>query len=422
MASRRGIGQALQQSSNLIQSIIEMKLRAQIDEASQRRQADYASGRARETAGYTSDRNMTEFLAAHPEAAERFMGNGMGRVGGVNVSPFRSTPQERLNSLLKNIEDADTEPKLPTWEAMLAKAQGLAPDQLTQLRAAFDARKKMFGDLHQRGLNEQERYDPTLGTSVADRGTLGTVQLAPTPTQKGENTLAEAQAGVFSDAYAKAKGNAFNIEDALTRGSRAASAGAIANAQASGSVQGEWNAKSLMLPKMVEVTRALEQAKQSGDAVGSARATQNAMMLAKQMVDLSNKLNFTEGGKDTLIQNGRQLFGKWTHQNNDRMELDSLSEGYAPIFARLIGHTGVLTQQDVDSVRRIMPRAGLNRDESARINLTFMQTLQGAQQINALLGDIDPTLPKEAQSLEMRRRLDLAQQYAVTGKLELEVK
>jgi len=47
--------------------------------------------------------------------------------------------------------------------------------------------------------------------------------------------------------------------------------------------------------------------------------------------------------------------------NDDVAEYEALVSGFTPMIARALGHTGVLTQQDVDSVKALFPRPGDSR-------------------------------------------------------------
>lgn len=79
-----------------------------------------------------------------------------------------------------------------------------------------------------------------------------------------------------------------------------------------------------------------------------------AMPVLNSIKELSAKINIHEG--PTAIGYGIQ--GKVLAKANlddNVAEYQSLTEGAVPLVARAFGHTGVLTQQDVDSVRRLFP-------------------------------------------------------------------
>lgn len=86
----------------------------------------------------------------------------------------------------------------------------------------------------------------------------------------------------------------------------------------------------------------------------------NVAAIMDQIDTLSQKIN-TEGGGpganiSAIVRKGRAMF----NLDNDVAEYEALIKGMIPMVARAVGHTGVLTQQDVDSVRNLFPRVGDN--------------------------------------------------------------
>jgi hypothetical protein len=63
--------------------------------------------------------------------------------------------------------------------------------------------------------------------------------------------------------------------------------------------------------------------------------------------------------------------------DNDVAEYEAAVKGMIPLVARAFGHTGVLTQQDVDSVRNMFPKVGDNKtlaeNKMARIKRQIAQ-------------------------------------------------
>jgi hypothetical protein len=61
--------------------------------------------------------------------------------------------------------------------------------------------------------------------------------------------------------------------------------------------------------------------------------------------------------------------------NDDVAEYEALISGFTPLVARALGHSGVLTEQDVQSVRALFPRPGdsktLRDRKIARLNGLF---------------------------------------------------
>jgi hypothetical protein len=58
-------------------------------------------------------------------------------------------------------------------------------------------------------------------------------------------------------------------------------------------------------------------------------------------------------------------------------EYQALLIGFSPILARSIGHTGVLTQVDVDSTVQLFPKLGEGRDEALRKLENVMLIMSG---------------------------------------------
>lgn len=78
--------------------------------------------------------------------------------------------------------------------------------------------------------------------------------------------------------------------------------------------------------------------------------------IINQIETLSKRINTSAGGP-TSYAKGLMNRGLATAQmNNDMSEYQSLVSGMIPMVARAVGHTGVLTQQDVDSVRDLFPK------------------------------------------------------------------
>lgn len=71
--------------------------------------------------------------------------------------------------------------------------------------------------------------------------------------------------------------------------------------------------------------------------------------------ELSEKINTGRGTMATL--KGKEERAKaQINLNDDVAEYEALISGFTPIIARAVGHTGVLTQQDVDSVKAMFPK------------------------------------------------------------------
>lgn len=93
----------------------------------------------------------------------------------------------------------------------------------------------------------------------------------------------------------------------------------------------------------------------------AAKAGPPVAAIIDQIEILSKRLN-TSGGGVTSYAQGLMNRGLATMQmQNDMSEYQSLVTGMIPMVARAVGHTGVLTQQDVDSVRNLFPKPQDNK-------------------------------------------------------------
>jgi hypothetical protein len=73
--------------------------------------------------------------------------------------------------------------------------------------------------------------------------------------------------------------------------------------------------------------------------------------------DLSEKIN-TGRGVLAKISGGVERAKASANLSDDVSEYQALVVGFVPLVARGVGHVGVLTQQDVDSVRQLFPAPG----------------------------------------------------------------
>lgn len=75
---------------------------------------------------------------------------------------------------------------------------------------------------------------------------------------------------------------------------------------------------------------------------------------------LSKRINTESSGPQAkmtgLLRKGNAMIGN----DNTLEEYDSLVSGFTPMVARAVGHNGVLTEQDVQSVKALFPKVGDN--------------------------------------------------------------
>lgn len=82
--------------------------------------------------------------------------------------------------------------------------------------------------------------------------------------------------------------------------------------------------------------------------------------IINQIDTLSQRINTSEGGPMSNVTAWIRKGKAAANMDNDVNEYETLITGMIPMVARAVGHTGVLTQQDVDSVRNLFPKVGDN--------------------------------------------------------------
>lgn len=126
----------------------------------------------------------------------------------------------------------------------------------------------------------------------------------------------------------------------------------------------------------------------------AAKAGPDVGAILDNIQTLSQRINTSGAGPWANVK------GRWrgamaaVNWDNDVSEYTSLVEGMIPMVARAVGHTGVLTQQDVDSVRALFPRVTDNKtlaqNKLKRVR-SLMKTKAG---LAAMAGQDLPTMPE----------------------------
>lgn len=110
------------------------------------------------------------------------------------------------------------------------------------------------------------------------------------------------------------------------------------------------------------------------------RKYKKAEPVLRGITELSEKIN-TQAGLLAKMGGGAAKLAAKANYNDDVAEYDALVSGFTPMVARALGHTGVLTQQDVDSVKALFPRPGDSktlRDRKMSRVLGIISDLEGA--------------------------------------------
>ena len=87
------------------------------------------------------------------------------------------------------------------------------------------------------------------------------------------------------------------------------------------------------------------------------RKFKQAAPILSAVSELSEKINTLQGVAAKASGEAAKQAAK-LNLNDNVAEYEALISGFTPLVARALGHTGVLTQQDVDSVKALFPRPG----------------------------------------------------------------
>lgn len=110
-----------------------------------------------------------------------------------------------------------------------------------------------------------------------------------------------------------------------------------------------------------------EEVRQQGGVKTSPKTTAKASgpaavdAILGEITALSERINTSRGGPGANLSGAARRGAAALNMDNEVSEYQALVEGFIPMVARAVGHTSVLTQQDVDSVRALFPQVGDNQ-------------------------------------------------------------
>lgn len=134
----------------------------------------------------------------------------------------------------------------------------------------------------------------------------------------------------------------------------------------------------------------------------TSKAYQRAEPILNGISELSEKINVNQGLAAKAIGEAERQKAKM-NLNDDVAEYEAMISGFTPLIARSLGHTGVLTEQDVQSVKALFPRPGdsksLRDRKVARIK-TLMGQLEGGGAETAAPDQTQTTKPTAADLLK----------------------
>lgn len=116
-----------------------------------------------------------------------------------------------------------------------------------------------------------------------------------------------------------------------------------------------------------------------------ARKFSKAAPVLASIGELSERINTNQGVYAKMAGGVAKQKAK-LNLDDDVAEYDALVSGFTPLVARALGHTGVLTEQDVQSVKAIFPKPGDSktlRDRKMQRLMGLVGQLEGASGISA---------------------------------------
>lgn len=122
------------------------------------------------------------------------------------------------------------------------------------------------------------------------------------------------------------------------------------------------------------------------------RKFSKAAPVLKGIGQLSERINTLQGVLASASGMAEKQKAK-INLNDDVAEYEALVSGFTPMIARALGHTGVLTQQDVDSVKALFPRpedSKTLRDRKINRMMTIIGELEGVEGV----GNVAPQSAK----------------------------
>lgn len=125
-----------------------------------------------------------------------------------------------------------------------------------------------------------------------------------------------------------------------------------------------------------------ELAAPTADERNRGASTGRAMPVIGRASELSSVINTKYGVNAKMLGSYRELKAR-VNEDPDVAEYVSLVEGFTPLIARAAGHTGVLTEQDVERTVQLLPKPGDSADLAAR----------KLRNLNSLLGGSGATPP-----------------------------
>lgn len=290
MGIRRGLSQGLQSASDTIGTIIERMLL----EDSQRKQAEYVYGRQMDLQNLTHRNQVTRMLMEDPALADRLAEQG-GLPEGLNASPYRLLPRQRMGGVLGDVNEGTT-PQTQVGPEMLQSMMAAAGVEdrpsIDSLMKARAERESAIQTELQNEENAETRLGPGGVSGFIGRGG-GFIPTERTGEQEGQRDLAQALAGELSPAMADAEADKFNTISTATRGAKRADSFANAYGSEAGTINSRWDNRD----KLIETEQGLAGARAGAGQQNSASAMVAPMFVASRQAEALEN----EGAKITEI-------------------------------------------------------------------------------------------------------------------------
>lgn len=123
----------------------------------------------------------------------------------------------------------------------------------------------------------------------------------------------------------------------------------------------------------------------TAEQVNKGKAREQAGKIFDTIDRLSQRINTSEGLL-AKMQGGTQKVQAMANYNDDVAGYEAMISGFTPLIARAVGHVGVLTEQDVQSVRALFPKPGDSKSLRDR-KIEQVKYLMGG---GVILGGNDP--------------------------------
>lgn len=404
MAKRRAVSGALSNASTQLRQIALAMMRQQMEDESNRKQAELVATRQKEL----------ENLRHGHDLAERAAGEDIGIRTERRKLPFEI--------------GRATEQTLPSPSAILAANQQMEGEPDEAFKGPFPVmnipglgpREQVAFPVGREGQSEIEQLLRAQAAKQAGFDTRNRIAegrekriLPGTDTEGFISATGEAIPTQLSGEQAGAREKATILGGRLSSEVREAE-GDLSEERGYGQEAGQIKARRDLLGALEQIEKTIAGARAQGRP--ATQGIQSMQANGEKMIELANLLNNQTGGAQARVSGMLGRAQAFAGYNDSRKLLDDLREGTAIMFASALGHVGVKTQQDVDSTKRLLPEGGLTVTENNNRNEMFRKLTKIVDRMGTTL----PPLGTPGQELtpdeqaEFIRRLNMAIQEATS--------